>query len=260
MGETTAVAHCPPDYLTGDNEMTSTAASEAGLAAPAAETALEDPNSRVVIAGQILCILVPLAVWFAPLGLEPVTQHALAIVGFMVVAWITRAMDYALAGLVGCFLFWALRIVAFPVAFSGFANDTAWFLFGALLLGTVGLFDLRVLGMAKAIPPSALHKLIPIGIAGYCVNILTGITFFSGFPEQYAYNPSFFWKGVFMAIAGMNVALFYLSSAFREVKTMPAGADAPFRAKVIAGTSLGAWVAVLICGRLLTFYRPLFFH
>ena len=49
----------------------------------------------------------------------------------------------------------------------------------SLLLGTVGLFDLRVLGMAKAIPPSALHKLIPIGIAGYCVNILTGITFFS---------------------------------------------------------------------------------
>lgn len=117
--------------------MTSTAASEAGLAATPAETALEDPNSRVVIAGQILCILVPLAIWFAPLGLEPVTQHALAIVGFMVVAWITRAMDYALAGLVGCFLFWALRIVAFPVAFSGFANDTAWFLFGALLLGTV---------------------------------------------------------------------------------------------------------------------------
>jgi hypothetical protein len=58
----------------------------------------------------------------------------------------------------------------------------------------------------------------------------------------------------------MNVALFYLSAAFREVKTMPAGADAPFRAKLIAGTSLGAWIGVLICGRLLTFYRPPFFH
>src|SRR5438270_9703036 len=55
----------------------------------------------------------------------------------MVVAWITRAMDYALAGLVGCFLFWALGVVRFPVAFSGFANDTAWFLFGALLLGVI---------------------------------------------------------------------------------------------------------------------------
>ena len=76
-------------------------------------------------------------VWFAPLPLEPVTKHGCAIVGFMVVAWITRAMDYALAGLVGCFLFWALGVVRFPVAFSGFANDTAWFIFGALLLGVI---------------------------------------------------------------------------------------------------------------------------
>ena len=98
---------------------------------------LENPNSRIVVIGQILCVLVPLFVWFAPLPLQPVTQHAFAIVGFMVVAWITRAMDYALAGFIGCFLFWALRIVPFPVAFSGFANDTAWFLFGALLLGVV---------------------------------------------------------------------------------------------------------------------------
>jgi len=98
---------------------------------------LENPNSRLVVIGQILCILVPLFVWFVPLPLQPITQHAFAIVGFMVVAWITRAMDYALAGFVGCFLFWALRIVPFPVAFSGFANDTAWFLFGALLLGVV---------------------------------------------------------------------------------------------------------------------------
>jgi len=101
------------------------------------ETPLENPNSRVVIVGQVLCILVPLGVWFAPLPLEPITKHGFAIVGFMVVAWITRAMDYALAGFVGCFLFWALGVVRFPVAFSGFANDTAWFLFGALLLGVI---------------------------------------------------------------------------------------------------------------------------
>ena len=94
-------------------------------ALPSGEMSLEDPNSPVVIVGQILCILVPPVVWFAPLPLEPVTQHAFAIVAFMVVAWITRAMDYALAGFVGCFLFWALGIVKFPVAFSGFANDTA---------------------------------------------------------------------------------------------------------------------------------------
>src|ERR1700731_4386593 len=106
-------------------------------ALPSSEISLEDPNSPVVIVGQVLCILVPLAVWFAPLPLEPVTQHAVAVVAFMVVAWITRAMDYALEGFVGCFLFWALGIAKFPVAFSGFSNDTAWFLFGALLLGVI---------------------------------------------------------------------------------------------------------------------------
>ena len=103
----------------------------------APEALLEDPNSPLVIAGQILCVVLPPAVWFAPLPLAPATKHGFAIVGFMVIAWITRAMDYALAGFIGCFLFWALGIVKFPVAFSGFANDTAWFLFGALLLGVI---------------------------------------------------------------------------------------------------------------------------
>ena len=98
---------------------------------------LENPNSRLVVVGQILSVLVPLIIWFAPLPLELETKHCFAIVGFMIVAWITRAMEYALTGLIGCFLFWALGIVRFPVAFSGFANDTPWFLFGALLLGTV---------------------------------------------------------------------------------------------------------------------------
>src|SRR6476646_10592565 len=112
-------------------------AAETAPASASAENLLENPNSPLVIVGQILCIVVPLAVWFAPLPLEPVTKHGFAIVGFMVIAWITQAMDYALAGFIGCFLFWALGVVRFPVAFSGFANDTAWFLFGALLIGAV---------------------------------------------------------------------------------------------------------------------------
>jgi hypothetical protein len=138
--------------------------------------------------------------------------------------------------------------------------ETLHFLGLSLLFATIGLFDLRVLGMGKAIPPVTLHRLIPIGIAGYAVNALTGLVFFSGFPEQYFYNPAFWLKGTFMAIAGVNVAAFYLTRSFREVKMLPAGGDAPFSAKLIAGTSLGAWTAVLICGRLLTFYRPPIFH
>jgi hypothetical protein len=55
-----------------------------------------------------------------------------------------------------------------------------------LLFGTVGLFDIRALGVAKGIPLQAIHRLIPWGVAGFVGNILLGIVFFSVHPEQYA--------------------------------------------------------------------------
>jgi di/tricarboxylate transporter len=55
----------------------------------------------------------------------------------MVLAWMTQAMEFAIAGFIGCFLFWALKIVPFGQAFSGFADNTPWFLFAALLFGRI---------------------------------------------------------------------------------------------------------------------------
>src|SRR5215472_7980408 len=82
-------------------------------------------------------VLVPAAFWFLPLHLDPRAQHAMAISLFMILGWATEVMDHGLTGLVGCYLFWALKIVTFDVAFSGFANDTPWFLMGAILFGSM---------------------------------------------------------------------------------------------------------------------------
>src|SRR4051812_46456324 len=133
--------------------------------------------------------------------------------------------------------------------------ETLHYLGLSMLLGTVGLFDLRVLGFAKGIPIAALHRLIPWGIGGYAVKILTGIVFFFGHPDQYFYNDAFRVKVSLMVLAGLNVLVFYTAS-FREVQALGPGADAPLRAKIITGVSLGSWITVLICGRLLTFFRP----
>jgi solute carrier family 13 (sodium-dependent dicarboxylate transporter), member 2/3/5 len=109
---------------------------DSGAAAPA--VAHDQTQHRyLTIFSQILCVLIPVAIWFMPVDVEPTTKHGLAIAMFMVVAWITQVMDYSVTGLIGCFLFWGLGVVRFPVAFSGFANDTAWFLFSALLLGVI---------------------------------------------------------------------------------------------------------------------------
>ena len=134
-------------------------------------------------------------------------------------------------------------------------------LFGfTLLFGTVGFFDLRALGFARGIPLQAIHRLIPWGIAGFVGNILLGIVFFSGHPDQYFYNNSFRLKLMFMAVAGINILAFYGTSAFHGAKKLPADASVPLRIKIIAGISLSAWVAVLVCGRMITFNRPPFFH
>jgi sodium-dependent dicarboxylate transporter 2/3/5 len=88
-------------------------------------------------AGRVLAIVIPAIIWFAPFPLEATAQHALAIATFMIIAWITEALDHGLTGLIGCYLFWALGVVKFDVAFSGFADDTPWFLFGAILFGAM---------------------------------------------------------------------------------------------------------------------------
>ena len=87
--------------------------------------------------GQLLCVVVPLAIWFSPLDLTVQVKHGFAILAFMVIAWITEATEFAVAGFIGCFLFWALGVVKFDIAFSGFADATAWFLFAAMLIGLV---------------------------------------------------------------------------------------------------------------------------
>lgn len=134
------------------------------------------------------------------------------------------------------------------------------YLGAATLLGTVGLFDLRVLGMAKGVSPRAIHRLVPWGVGGYVSNILVGTVFFFGHPDQYFYNNSFRFKLMLMAVAGLNILVFYRTSAFAEMKALAPGAEASLRVKIIAATSLCVWVGVLTCGRMITFFRPPFFH
>ena len=96
----------------------------------------KNPTLRLV--GAILAVLLPTILWFAPFGMDPQAQQALAITSFMIISWMTEWIDHAIAGFIGCYLFWALGVVEeFSDAFAGFANDTPWFLMGAILIGAM---------------------------------------------------------------------------------------------------------------------------
>lgn len=138
---------------------------------------------------------------------------------------------------------------AWPIA------ESLHFLGLSLLIGCIGAFDLRLLGVMRRVPIATVHRLIPFGVLGFVINIASGSLFLLTEPDQYIYNSSFHWKLLFLAIAGTNASLFYLTS-YRQVFTDGASLDAPRRARIIAAVSLCAWIGVITGGRLLTFYRP----
>lgn len=125
----------------------------------------------------------------------------------------------------------------------------------ALMVGTVGTFDLRLLGLGKGMTPAALHHSIRFGLAGFVVSAVTGALFIFGQPDQYFYNNAFKVKVVCLLLLGLNVCAFYALEA-RQVLALAAGADAPPRAKAFAAISLTLLVAIMCAGRMLTFYRP----
>ena len=121
---------------------------------------------RRVLLAQIVTVLIPIAIWFAPLGAPPATQQSLAILCFMVAAWITESVDYAVAGLIGCLLFWGLGVAKFEQAFSGFADSTTWFMFAALLMGQIA---------AKTTVARRLANWVMLRLGGTYSRVLLGL-------------------------------------------------------------------------------------
>ena len=89
------------------------------------------------MAGAAVCVAVPVAIALLPFGIEPRTQVALAITAFMILAWMTNVMEYAVAGLIGCLLYWMTGAVPPATAFAGFASTTTWFVLASILLGHI---------------------------------------------------------------------------------------------------------------------------
>ena len=125
----------------------------------------------------------------------------------------------------------------------------------ALLVGVVGLYDLRLLGFAKTVPLEPLRRLLPWGVAGFVLCVVTGAIFVSGnaFKEPLVLllNLPFQLKMIFMALAGLNVAAFYRTSLHERVTALGPDQAAPRAAKFIAASSLLLWIGVIYMGRMI---------
>jgi len=132
------------------------------------------------------------------------------------------------------------------------ASETAHFIGLCLLFGVVLVVDLRMLGFMKGIPFSTLHRLLPWGVLGFGVNVVTGILFFIGAPPDfYVNNPVFIWKLALILVAGANALYF---TVFEQAWTLGAGDTPPVAAKVAAASGILVWTGVIFCGQMLPFF------
>ena len=161
---------------------------------------------------------------------------------------------------------WQVQLEAFLASFTNVAAfmqlhwswpaaESAHFIGLTLLLGSIGAWDLRLLGLIGNVPAAAFHRLVPFAVIGFGINAATGSLFLVTFPNQYIYNSAFHLKVLCLILAGLNVAFFYLV-VFRRIRTLPPGQPLPILARVSGGVSLVLWLTVIVCGRMITFFRP----
>ena len=121
----------------------------------------------------------------------------------------------------------------------------------SVLVGAVAMFDLRVLGLGRELPPPALARyLLPWSVGSMLVVLPSGLLLFAAEAPALAAIRVFLLKLVLFAAAGLNALAFH-TGPWRAVGRWQG--RAPPRARLHAALSLLLWLAVIACGRLLAY-------
>lgn len=131
-----------------------------------------------------------------------------------------------------------------------------------LLLHTIGMgvvvginagIDLRILGLAPALPLAPMEKFFPLLWIGFWVNAFTGVILLAADATTKAMNPDFYVKMGFIALAIINLRMIR-NRVFRDpfIDKKPMTPDA----KVLAVTSMIFWLGAITAGRLMAYVGP----
>jgi hypothetical protein len=122
-----------------------------------------------------------------------------------------------------------------------------------ILVGAAVMFDLRLLGASRHLPVADLARhLLPWSWAGLALVAPSGALMFAAHATEMAANPAFRVKLVLLALAGLNAVVFERWT-LRSVEPWNRGVPAPAVARTAALVSLGCWIGVIACGRLLAY-------
>ena len=122
-----------------------------------------------------------------------------------------------------------------------------------ILVGSVVMFDLRVLGISKQVSVRGLARhLLPWSLAALLLIVPTGLAMFAAHANDFLSNRAFQLKMGLLLTAGMNAAIFH-TGPFRGVEQWDTQRAAPVAARLQAALSIAIWLSIIACGRLLAY-------
>ena len=120
-----------------------------------------------------------------------------------------------------------------------------------MLVGGIGVVDLRLAGVFRSLPPAALSRtLTPVAIGGLLLLIPSGFTMFAADAEAMAASVTFQRKLVLIALALANAVLFrwIWNKRIADWDAAP-----PLAGRLMAGASLLLWLLVAAHGRMIAY-------
>jgi hypothetical protein len=125
-----------------------------------------------------------------------------------------------------------------------------------LLVSSAFLLDLRLFGVGpmRDKPVDKLARwVLPWVVAGFTVQVVTGVLMFSAEATRSAVN-SFFWYKMFLLLGvGINALVFH-TTVFRQVGTWNNAHVAPLRARIYGTFSIILWLGIITLGRWFSFH------
>jgi hypothetical protein len=123
----------------------------------------------------------------------------------------------------------------------------------AMVVGSIAIVDLRLLGLSWTSRPvtEVAEEVLPWTWACFLIAALAGALMFISAASKYATDLPFQLKMLLLVFAGVNMLIFHFVP-YRDVEVWNQGRTPPM-AKLAAGLSLAFWIAIVTCGRLVSF-------
>ena len=118
----------------------------------------------------------------------------------------------------------------------------------AVMVGLVFVVNLRLLGMFRRIPFTALDRMLSIAWIGFVINLLSGLVIFTSQATFYITSAPFLLK-ISMVILGALTVRYMAPIMRREAAGWVDGSAAVSKMKTLAAGSLVMWSIAIITGR-----------